>query len=390
MFFVGLAVGLAVWMVAQVFLMRQLGALKVHIAGLEKERELQAEQQDRAQETNSQLRDTFKALAGDVLHANSQMLAEGARKDLKTVVDPLRKGLESLDGHVRELEKARTGAYQSLEQQLGQLREAHTRLQETTLTLSQALRSPTVRGRWGELQLRRVVEMAGMENHVAFDEQVSGEQGRPDLAVHLPNGGILPVDSKVPLDAYLAATEATDEADRRQRLAGHAQAVRNRVRELSRKEYWNQFEKSPDFVVMFVPNEACLGAAFEADPELLVYAMDNNVLVTSPVTLLALLRTVAYGWQQHQVSENAMRIAQEGKALAGRLDTFIERFTDVGKSLNKTVESYNKAVGSFDSRLMPAARRFRELGAATDQPATPEPLDRQARLPAGPRTSSGN
>ncbi len=381
MFFIGLAAGLAVWMVAQVFAMHRMGVLKVRVAGLERELELQAQQQRGADETQAQLRETFKALAGDVLHANSQMLAEGARKDLRNIVDPLQKGLESLDGYVRELEKARTGAYQSLEHQLGQLRETHTRLQETTVTLSQALRSPTVRGRWGELQLRRVVEMAGMENHVAFDEQVSGEQGRPDLVVHLPNAGVLPVDSKVPLDAYLAASEATDEADRRVRLAGHAQAVRNRVRELSRKEYWNQFEKAPDFVVMFVPNEACLGAAFEVDPELLVYAMDNNVLLTSPVTLLALLRTVAYGWQQHQVAENAMRIAQEGRELAGRLDMFVERFTDVGRSLDKTVESYNKAVGSFDSRLMPAARRFRELGAAANEPVAPESLDRLARTP---------
>jgi len=383
MFFVGLAAGLAVWMVAQIYWMRRVGTLRIQVIGLEKERELERQQQSRDQDANAQLRDTFKALAGDVLHANSQMLAEGARKDLKTVVEPLQKGLESRDGHVRELEKKRGGGYQSLEQQLGQMREAHTRLQETTLTLSEALRSPTVRGRWGELQLRRVVEMSGMENHVAFDEQVAGEQGRPDLVVHLPNGGILPVDSKVPLDAYLAANEATDDAERRQRLAGHAQAMRNTVRELSKKEYWSQFEKAPDFVVMFVPNEACLGAAFEADAELLTYAMSNNVLVTSPVTLLALLRTVAYGWQQHQVSENAIRIAQEGKELAARLDTFVERFTDVGKSLDKTVDSYNKAVGSFDRRLMPAAKRFRELGTATNEPIIPEPLDRQARLPSG-------
>lgn len=381
MFFVGLAVGLAVWMVAQVFALYRMGVLKVRLAGLEKELELQQKQQQSAEEASAHLRETFKSLAGDVLHANSQMLAEGARQDLKTIVGPLQKGLESLDGHVRELEKARTGAYQSLEHQLGQLRETHTRLQETTVTLSQALRSPTVRGRWGELQLRRVVEMAGMENHVAFDEQVSGEQGRPDLVVHLPNAGVLPVDSKVPLDAYLAASEATDEAERRTLLAGHAQAVRSRVRELSRKEYWNQFEKAPDFVVMFVPNEACLGAAFEVDPELLVYAMHNNVLVTSPVTLLALMRTVAYGWQQHHVAENAMRIAQEGRELAGRLDTFVERFTDVGRSLDKTVESYNKAVGSFESRLMPAARRFRELGAAANEAVAPEALDRLARAP---------
>jgi DNA recombination protein RmuC len=384
MFFIGLAAGLAVWMVAQVYWMVRVGALKVQLAGFEKERELEQRQQEREEGVEVKLRETFKALAADVLHANSQMLAEGARKDLTTVVEPLQKGLESLDGHVRELEKKRAGAYHSLEQQLGQMREAHTRLQETTLTLSEALRSPTVRGRWGELQLRRVVEMSGMENHVDFDEQVSGEQGRPDLVVYLPNGGILPVDSKVPLDAYLAANEATDEVARRQHMSSHAQAMRNTVRELSKKEYWSQFEKAPDFVVMFVPNEACLGAAYEADSELLTYAMSNSVLVTSPVTLLALLRTVAYGWQQHQVSENAMRIAQEGRELAGRLETFVDRFADVGKSLDKTVDSYNKAVGSLDRRLMPAARRFSELGAATTEPTTPEPLDRQARLPAKP------
>jgi DNA recombination protein RmuC len=327
------------------------------------------------------MKESFKALASDAIHANSEMLATAAHRDLTGVVEPLRQNLDTLNGHVRALEQARAGAYQSLEQQLGQMREAHVRLQETTLTLSQALRSPTVRGRWGEMQLRRVVEMAGMESRVAFDEQVSGEQGRPDLVVHLPQGGALPVDSKVPLEAYLNAMETTDSALRRQGLLSHAQAVRSRIVELGRKQYWSQFDRAPDFVVMFVPNEACLGAAYEVDPELLTYAMANKVLLASPVTLLALLRTIAYGWQQHQVTENARVIAQEGKELAGRLDTFVERFAAVGKSLDKTVDSYNAAVGSFDRRLRPAARRFQELQVSDALPGGPEPVDRTPRMP---------
>jgi DNA recombination protein RmuC len=202
------------------------------------------------------------------------------------------------------------------------------------------------------------------------------------MVAHLPNGGVLPVDSKVPLDSYLKAMESSEEEARKQHLTQHAKAMRSRVKELGQKQYWDQFESSPDFVVMFVPNEACLGAAFEADPTLLEYAIEKRVLISSPVTLLALLRAVAYGWQQHQITENAIRIAQEGKDLYGRLETFVDRFTEVGKFLGRSVERYNRAVGSLDRRLMPAARRFVEHGLATDEMAAPEEIDVVPSLPA--------
>jgi DNA recombination protein RmuC len=305
------------------------------------------------------------------------------KKDFQGVVDPLKESLTSMDTHVRELEKNREGAYKSLEQQLAQLRDTHTKLQQSTITLTEALRSPTVRGRWGEIQLRRVVEMAGMVNHVSFDEQATTDLGRPDMIAYLPNGGVLPVDSKVPLASYLAAMDHRDDDARKHHLREHAKAMRSRVKELGQKQYWDQFQSSPDFVVMFVPNEACLGAAFEHDPELLEYAIDKKVLISSPVTLLALLRAVAYGWQQHQITENALRIAEEGRELYARLDTFVNHLGDVGDSLGKAVERYNRAVGSMEKRLMPSARRFKELGLSSKEIEAPDDIDVVPSLPEG-------
>jgi DNA recombination protein RmuC len=322
-------------------------------------------------------------LASDALRANSEELNRRVKIDLKNVVDPLKVNLASLDGYVRELEKARKGAYDALQQQLTHLGETHSKLQETTTTLTQALKSPTVRGRWGELQLRRVVEMAGMDHHVAFDEQTAIEGGRPDMIVHLPNGGILPIDSKVPMESYLEAMEAVGDQIRIRRLDKHARAMRERVRDLGQKMYWDQFDTAPDFVVMFVPNESCLGAAFERDPALLEYAIEKKVLISSPVNLLALLKAVAYGWQQYQITENALRIAKEGKELYNRIETFIHHLTEVGRSLARSIEGYNKAIASLERRLLPAARRFQEMGVSTSELASPETIDTQPTLPSG-------
>ena len=380
-FLLGLLIGLAVWHRDRSRADKQSAKLRLQIATFESEHKTYTEKLSWVETAENQLREAFKALAGDALKSNSEMLTVQAKKDLERIVDPLKKNLDSLDGHVRELEKARQGAYQSLEQQFSQLRNTHTRLQETTITLTQALRSPTVRGRWGEIQLRRVVEMASMVKHVAFDEQASTDLGRPDMIVHLLNGGILPLDAKVPLDSYLRAMESPDEESRKPYLEGHAQAMRNRIRELGQKQYWDQFKSSPDFVVMFVPNEACLGAAFEQDSELLEYAIGHKVLISTPVTLLALLHAVAYGWQQHQITENALRIAQEGKELYGRLRTFIEHFSKLGDSLRRSVESYNQAVGSLNWRLMPAVKRFQELGLSTIELNAPDEVDVVPSLP---------
>ena len=381
-FLAGLLIGLAIWHRARSASQLEREGFKVRIATLEKEREADMEQLKWTEQAESKMRETFAALASEALKDNSEALSRQARTNLKSLVDPLKENLTSLDGYVRELERARKGAYESLKQQLSQLDATHARLQKTTTTLSQALKSPTVRGRWGELQLRRVVEMAGMVSHVSFDEQKSTESGRPDMIAYLPNGGILPIDSKVPLKAYLAAMEETDDQRRKANLAKHAKDMRERVKELARKQYWDQFDETPDFVVMFIPNEACLGTAFENDPDLLEYAIDKKVLISSPVNLIALLRAVAYGWQQHQITKNALKIAREGQELYNRLEKFIDHLTDVGKYLKRSVEGYNRALGSLDKRLIPAVRRFQEMGLSTTQLDAPPKIEVQPTLPS--------
>jgi DNA recombination protein RmuC len=283
---------------------------------------------------------------------------------------------------VRELEKKREGAYGAIGKQLEQLSQMHSSLQRETTTLSQALRSPTVRGRWGEYQLRRLVEMAGMTNHVDFDEQQGGEGGgRPDMILHLPQGALLPIDSKVPLESYLDAMESTDEQDRNAKLAQHAKAMRSRVRDLGQKAYWEQFDRTPEVVVMFVPVEPSVGAAFQHDPKLFDYAMENKVLIASPVNLFALLKVFAYGWQQQQIAENAEHIREEGQTLYKRVTTFVDYFGDLGKLLDRSVKGYNRALGSLEGRLLPTARRFEEMGVDSGELEGPKPVDTQPRLP---------
>lgn len=374
-FFAGLLIGTAAWYRSKLTSQKEKEELRVSLTALEKEREGDTEKLKWTAQAESNMREAFAALASNALRMNSEALAQQARTDLKSLVDPLKDNLTSLDGYVRELEKARKGAYESIQQQLGQLGATHSKLQETTTTLTQALKSPTVRGRWGELQLRRVVEMAGMVHHVSFDEQASTERGRPDMIAYLPNGGVLPIDSKVPLESYLAAMEETDTQLRKANLDKHAKAMRERVRELGQKQYWDQFESAPDYVVMFIPNEACLGTAFENDPGLLEYAIEKRILISSPVNLLALLRVVAYGWQQHQISDNAIKIAKEGQELYNRLERFIDRLADVGKHLKKSVEGYNRAIGSLDKRLLPAVRRFQEMGLSTTALEAPREIE---------------
>lgn len=377
------------------------------IARLRQARSDDAEKLAWMEQAETRLRESFEHLAGRSLAANAEAfvrqtresarsLLEQMRGDWRTqraemggLVHPVRESLTALEGHVRELEQKREGAYQGLEVGIRELSRAQAELRSATAGLAQALRSPTVRGRWGEFQLRRVVEMSGMSRHVAFSEQKSTEAGRPDLVVHLPGEGILPVDAKVPLEAYLDASEAEDEGVRRRRTADHVQAVRARVRELAGKRYWEQFERSPDFVVMFVPSEACLGAAFDAEPGLLEFAVEQRVLIASPVTLIALLRSAAWGWQQHRTTENARRIAAEGRELYRRLATFNERMTELGRLLNRTVGGYNRAVGSLEHRLAPAARRLGEMGLGDAEPEGPEAVEVRARRLSGPATETG-
>lgn len=357
--------------------------LRIKIAELNKEREADSEKLIWLDNAQKQMREAFEALASKTLQSNSEEFLKHSGEKLVNVVTPLKENLAFLDKQVRDLESKREGAYKGLEEQLRNLSATHDSLQKTTVSLTQALKSPTVRGRWGELQLHRVVEMAGMVKNVSYSEQISTDGGRPDMITYLPNGGILPLDAKVPLEAYLDAMESEDNSERKVKLISHAKAMKERVRELSRKQYWDQFEQAPDFVVMFVPNEACLGAAFEFDPGLLDFAIEQQVLITTPVTLLALLKAVAYGWQQYQITENSRQIAAQGKELYQRLTVLFDHFTDLQKNLSRTVNSFNKTVGSFESRLLPSARRFEDMGIATEELSIPEQIDAQVRLPAG-------
>jgi DNA recombination protein RmuC len=332
--------------------------------------------------TQEQFQNSFKVLASSELESRSGQLKSAAKEELGGVIAPLKEELAKLDRQVRELEAKREGAYSTLGAQLQALHGLQDALRQQTTSLAQALKSPTVRGRWGEIHLRRLVELSGMGRHVDFSEQESTDLGRPDMIIRLPEKGIVPVDAKVPLDAFLRAMDTEDEDARRQLFAEHARAFRGRVRDLSQKAYWEQFERIPEVVVMFVPVDASLAAAFQADRDLFEYAFQNKVLVTSPIALFALLRAVAFGWQQQQVAENAEQIAAQGKTLYERIATFVGHLSGVGKSLDASVRKYNEAVGSLDSRVLPAARRLRELGVGSAELEAPEAVDTQARLPA--------
>jgi DNA recombination protein RmuC len=335
------------------------------------------------QDARQQFKDAFKALATDELQARTSQLKASAREELTGVVGPLKDELTKLDRHVRDLEAKREGAYSSIGTQLEGLHRLQDALRQQTSTLAQALKAPTVRGRWGEIHLRRLVELAGMEKHVDFSEQEAAQSGRPDMVVRLPERGIVPVDSKVPLDAFLKAMETDAEDARRSLLAQHAQAFRARVRELAQRSYWDQFESTPEVVVMFVPLEASLSAAFQADRELFEYAFQNKVLVTSPIALFALLKAVAFGWQQQQVAENAAQIAAQGKTVYERFATFVGHLSGVGKALEGAVRKHNEAVGSLDTRVLPAARRLRELGVGAGEIEPAYYVETQPRMPSG-------
>jgi DNA recombination protein RmuC len=351
-----------------------------------------------AHAVEARMREAFQSLAHQALASNSEQLISRSREqlaalleqvrgdwgthkeELKGLVDPLAQGLGAIDEHVRVLEQKREGAYQSLGEQLRALGDAQSKLRESTTRLEQSLRSSSARGRWGELQLRRVVELAGLAKHVDFSEQVTGEQGRPDMVVHLSSGGILPIDAKTPAAAYLDAMEL-DGPQRDRKLAEHAKAMRARVQELARKAYVEQFEKAPEIVVMFVPYESALSAAFENDKDLFEYGISNGVLPASPVTLLALLRAAAFGWQQVEIAENARLIAEQGRELYSRFLNVLKPVGEAGKSLGRAVADYNKAIGSFESRLRPQLERFRQLTVSSADVSTLEPIDETPRLP---------
>lgn len=329
---------------------------------------------------DEQMREAFEALAARTLHANSQAIMEQSREQVRSVVTPLSAELQKLELQVRTLEERREGAYQGLTEQVRMITEQYRVLQQSTTSLDQALRAPQVRGKWGEVQLRRIVEMAGMVEHVDFHEQSGGASGgRPDMIVNLPTGAIMPVDAKAPMSAYLEAQEAPSPELARQALKRHAQALKGHVQSLAQKAYWSQYPRAPEFVVLVIPYESGLSAAFTTDPGLLEYALANRVIISAPASFLALLRVVAYGWMQQELSQNAQEIAAGGREVLERLRPFTDHLNKVGASLNQAVEHYNNAAGSFERRVLPAARRLQELGAGSTPPAAVSPADRHAR-----------
>ncbi|MFB3818423.1 MAG: DNA recombination protein RmuC [Candidatus Methylomirabilales bacterium] len=356
-------------------------------------------------EAKAKLTEAFKALAAEALQQSHQgflalaeqrfqALAQAAEGELEqkrtaidTLVQPLRQTLEAYQKEARELEEKRLREISGVGKQLEQLAGAQAALQKETANLVNALRAPQVRGRWGEIALRKTAELAGMTKYCDFDEQASvtteGGRLRPDMVVHLPAGRDIVVDSKVPLLAYLDAVEAQSTEEREAALLRHAQQVRTHVKRLASKEYWSQFQQAPEFAVLFIPGEAFFAAAAERDPDLLQSALANHVLIATPTTFIGLLLTAAYGWRQEQVAQNAARISDLGRQVHERLAVLIEHLARVGKSLDASVDAYNKAVGSLESRLLPAARRFADLDAGLAKPL-PElpPVSTVPRLPA--------
>lgn len=340
---------------------------------------------DRAQK---RFEDTFQALSAQALQANNQSFLElaaqalgkfqaNAQGDLEKrqqaiveLVGPVRQSLEKLDGRIGEIEKCREGAYQALTTQVRALAEGQSELKRETGNLVKALRQPAARGRWGELQLRRVVEMAGMVDHCDFIEQVGveGDGGilRPDLVVKLPGGRYIVVDAKTPLLAYLDAAETQDDEVRRQRLTDHARQVRDHMTKLGRKAYQDQFDSTPELVILFLPGEMFFSAALEQDPELIEFGVGEKVLPATPTTLIAMLRAIAYGWKQEALARNAQEISALGRELHERISVMASHWAKVGKNLGDAVGAYNKAVASLETRVLVSTRKFKELSAVPD------------------------
>ena len=345
-------------------------------ASLEATRRSAEEQKTLLVQSQEQIRDAFTALSHEALRQNRQDFLHNADALLKPVRDTLGKVQDQLI----DVDKSREGSYRAVATQLTQLSVAHKELRDAAEGLSRSLRSPNSRGRWGELQLRRIVELAGMTHQCDFIEKPTtetedGSRQSPDLIVTLPGNMTVVVDAKVPIDAYLAATEARTDAEREQKLAAHARQVRDHIRALASKEYWKQFPTSPDFVIMFLPLEPLLGVALDQDGTLLDQAASLNVIPATPLTLLAVLKAVALGWRQEQLAKNAEEIQQIGRELYERLGSMVSHLEGVGKNLKQAGDAYDKFVGSLERNVLPGARRFKELGVhSTEELDAPEPV----------------
>ena len=372
-------------------------------AAHEQERKHHEERVRELTRMGAELEKKFAGLASEVLGKNSESFlklvserfekhSQSAKEDLEkrrtaieTLVKPLGESLSKFENKVDAIEKAREGAYRAISEQVKSLAEGQTGLRSETNRLVQALRRPQTRGRWGEYQLRNVLDLAGMTEHVDFVEQTTleGDEGRlrPDVVIRVPGGKSIIVDAKTPLDAYLNAVEAPDEETRERFIADHARQVRDHVRALSSRDYWKALPETPEFVVMFVPGESFFAAAIESDPELFESAARQRVLISTPTTLIALVKTIAYGWQQEKLAENAQAVASQGRDLYERIKTFGGHMGDIGRSLQQTVERYNRGVGSLERRVLPAARKFESLGVTPAGSSIPplEPVELDPR-----------
>ncbi|MGO9466540.1 MAG: DNA recombination protein RmuC [Isosphaeraceae bacterium] len=405
MLFLGLAVGgLLGWCLTWFY-------AKAQTAQLVAWREADAEKIEWIQNAQQNLRETFEALASKSLRENARDFSGRINQNLithaqhidvlkaaleqnvalnltshaqqiGTLKTTLEKNITQLDGEIRVLEQKREGAYQSLKQQVAQLEVAHRFLWQTTNQLLAALKSGPIRGRWGEIQLRKIVELAGMQEHVSFIEQLAGDVGgRPDTVVHLPNEGRLPIDSKFPLQAFLEAMEAIDDVTRTAKLIEHVKVLKDKIRELSKRGYWKEFDPSPELTIMFIPIESCLMVAYEQDPEIIEFALEHKIILASPVTLLGFMKSIAYGWQQFTINKNARKILAQGKELYNRVEVWMDHYRKTGDRISALAKSYNDSVASLQSRFLPACRRFQELTAIVDEIADVEPISIGVNLP---------
>jgi DNA recombination protein RmuC len=372
------------------------------LARLDAERQGSAEKLALLARTEAGLRDVFASLSAEALRQNNRSFLDLAqtklgelqqsasadlerrRKAVDELVRPIGDALARIDGTLHEVEKDRVASHAGLAEQINAMTRTHQALQAETVKLAKALRAPQVRGRWGEIQLRRVVEMAGMLDYCDFEEQATvpgnGAALRPDLVVRLPGGKIVVVDAKAPMAAYLDAVDgALDDGERERLLRDHARQVRDHMITLGSKAYWSQFEAAPDFVVMFLPGETFFSAACQHDPSLIEFGVSQQVIPASPTTLISLLRAIAYGWRQERIARNAREISELGRQLHERIGTLAGHFEDLRRALDRAVESYNKAVGSLEGRVLASARRFKELGVTTEDLPPLPPIEQAAR-----------